>query len=297
VYSIARKRRLGSWLGFLLITIFLLGAYELWTHALYGHGLLSYSIYYTAGKHTVDREGLSTFARALLVLAFAGGCTLPALTFAPSLWSRKQMLAGTVLSALLGLSFFTGWVNLGTAYVDHSWVSKHWGWVSIQLLVWVAGGISVLSLAIGDCREKRDAASLLLLLWVVGTFCFAIFVNWAVNARSLLPAIPAAAILIARRLEKIQLPAMNRRQLVVIAPLIVSGAVSLWVATGDRALANSARMAANYIHQETLHAVGAIEFQGHWGFQYYMITWNPSEVFHFNKASMVLIPETSSWCQ
>jgi len=76
--------------------------------------------------------------------------------------------------------------------------------------------------------------------------------------------------LIARRLEKIQLPAMNGRQLVVIAPLIVSGTVSLWVATGDRALANSARMAANYIHQETLHAVGAIEFQGHWGFQYYM---------------------------
>ena len=41
VYSLVRKRRLGSWAGFLLIPLFVMGGYEVWTRALYGRGLLS----------------------------------------------------------------------------------------------------------------------------------------------------------------------------------------------------------------------------------------------------------------
>ena len=270
VYALVRKRRLGSWAGFLLIPIFLLGVYELWSHALYGSGLLSYAMYYTAGVHIIDREGLSIWARVLVGLGFAGGCTLPALTFVPVLWSRKQVLAGGILSGLLAFSFFNGWVSLGATYLDHDWVSKHWGWVSVQLLFCLAGGISILALAIADWWKNRDAASLLLLLWVVGTFVFGAVVNWTINARSLLPLAPAVAILIARRLDKTQLPVVRWRWLPLIVPLVVSGAVSLWVASGDTALANTARLAAGYVHQKTVHAAGAVEFQGHWGFQYYM---------------------------
>ena len=39
-------------------------------------------------------------------------------------------------------------------------------------------------------------------LWVIGTFLFAAFLNWTVNARSLLPLTPAVAILMTRRLEQ-----------------------------------------------------------------------------------------------
>ena len=270
-YSLVRKRRAGTWIGFLLIPILVLGAYELWSHVLYGHGLLAYGIYYTHGRHMVDRDRIPRLSGALVGLAFAGGCTLPALTFVPLLWARKQVLAGGLLSALLGFSFFSGWINPGTVYLDHhNFILNHWGWVNVQLLFCLAGGISLLALTIADFAKKRDAASLLLLLWVAGTLYFAVVVNWTVNARSLLPLAPAVAILIARRLEGTQPPSHGWRWLACPAALMVSGAVSLWVASGDAALANTARIAANYVHQQTRNEAGTVEFQGHWGFQYYM---------------------------
>jgi 4-amino-4-deoxy-L-arabinose transferase-like glycosyltransferase len=269
-YSVIQKRRIGSWVGFLLIPVFLLGAYELGTHALYGRGLLSDGLFYTAGTRKSDWEGISLFGHVLVGLAFAGGCTLPALTFVPFLWSRKQILAGGVLGMLLGFSLFNGWVNLDTTRTRSDWIVFHWALVNSELLVCIAGGVAVWALAVADFWKRRSAASVLLLLWVVGTFCYAILVNWVVNARSLLALIPAAAILIARRFDEIQISSARWRRLAFVAPLVVSGAVSLGVASGDMKLANSSRKMANYIHQKTLSESGAVEFQGHWGFQYYM---------------------------
>jgi hypothetical protein len=142
--------------------------------------------------------------------------------------------------------------------------------VSSQMFVYLAGGISVLGLAIVDLRKKRDAASLLLFLWVAGTLVFAVFLNWVVTARSILPLVPAAAILIARRLDERRPTATRMHSLALVIPLMVSGVVSLWAASGDTALANTARTMANYIHQKTRNESRAVEFQGHWGFQYYM---------------------------
>jgi 4-amino-4-deoxy-L-arabinose transferase-like glycosyltransferase len=294
VYSLARKRRLGSWIGFLLIPVLLLGAYELWSGPLYGRGLLFYGLYYTRGVQRKESQGLSALGHAVVGLAFAGGCTLPALSFVPWLWSRKQVLVGACLPALLGFSFFNGWINFGAAYLGHDFVLKHWGWVNVQLLFCFAGGVSVCALAIADFWKERGAASLLLLLWIAGTFVFAVVVNWAVNARSILPLIPAVGILIARRLDKTQQPFAGWRWRATTVPLILSGAISLWVASGDAALANTARIAANYVHQQTRNESGAVEFQGHWGFQYYMELFGarPLEqgVIASNPGDIIVIP-------
>jgi len=294
VYSLVRKRRLGGWIGFLLIPIVLLGAYELWSRGLYGHGLLSYGLYYTRGVRRQEREILTPLGHAVVGLAFAGGCTLPALTFVPWLWSRRQALVGGALTSLLGLSFFNGWIDVGKCYVSDNWVLNHWEWVNIQLLFCFAGGISILALTITDFWKKRDAASLLLLLWIAGTFYFAVAVNWTVNVRSLLPLIPAVAILIARRLDRFPQPRTGWRPLAWTVPLIMSGAVSLWVASGDAALANSARQAAFYFHQQTRNEPGAVEFQGHWGFQYYMESFGarPLEqgVIASNPGDFIVVP-------
>jgi len=298
-YSVIRKRRIGSWAAFLLIPVLLLGAYELWTRALYGRGLLSYGIYYTAGRRKIDWERLPVLGHVLVGLAFAGGCTLPALTFAPFLWSRKQILAGLGLCTLLGFSIFNGWVNLEAIYPGGNWVLQHLALVNTQLVVCIAGGISIFVLAVADAWRRRDPTSLLLLLWVVGTFCFAILVNWVVNARSLLALIPAVAILIARRFDEVQ--AASTRwwwRWAFIAPLVASGAVSLWVASGDAALANSARMAANYIRQKTLNERGTVEFQGHWGFQYYMESFGARAMeqgeYGSHPGDLIVIPENNT---
>ena len=297
VYSLARKRHLGRWAGFLFVPIFLLVGYEVWTRSLYGHGLLSAAFHYTGLVHGIVKEEVSVRGQALVGLAFAGGCALPALTFVALLWSRKQILVGGILSALLAFSFFRGWVNLGTHYANQNWMHEHLALVSSQLLIYVAGGISILALAIADLWKKKDAASLLLFLWVVGTLVFTIFLNWAVTARSILPLVPAVAILIARRLDERRLPATWGHPLALVIPLIVSGAVSLWVTSGDTALADAARKMANVVHQKTHNEPSAVEFQGHWGFQYYMESFGarPLEVGGYGSrpGDLIVIPKNN----
>jgi hypothetical protein len=117
--------------------------------------------------------------------------------------------------------------------------------------------------------RRRDADSVFLAAWLIGTFVFAAYLNWTVNTRSVLPIIPAAAILIARRLDHVQ---WRYRPTVwaLVASLVVSGALSFWVGWGDMTLANSAREAAQILHDKTAGQPGKVFFFGHWGFQYYM---------------------------
>jgi hypothetical protein len=109
-----------------------------------------------------------------------------------------------------------------------------------------------------------------LLLWVVGTLLFASFLNWTVNARSVLPLIPAVGILLARRLEAAGGLAGKLPPSKLVAPLVVSVAVSLWVTWADASLANSARAAAQYVRDRVSAPGVNVSFEGHWGFQYYM---------------------------
>ena len=62
-------------------------------------------------------------------------------------------------------------------------------------------GLLVFGLVIADLLKHRSAEALLLGLWVVGTFDFAGFVNWTCNGRSVLPLVPAVALLLVRRAE------------------------------------------------------------------------------------------------
>lgn len=266
VYSLVRQRSLRGWIQYLAIPLLMLAGFELYTHELYGNGLIAGAFAY----HSYVRELQGHSGRALVGLAFAGGCALPALTFVAFLWSRKQIFWGAVASALLSLSFFQGWIDLGTIYQYENWLHQHLLSISLQLFFYAAAGISVLALAVLDWWKKRDAASLLLLLWVLGTVCFAVVVNWTVNARSMLPMVPAVAILIARRLD--ERPSMRRLGWLALSiPLVLSGIVSLAVAQGDMAIADTARTAANFVREKTRGESGAVWFEGRWGFEYYML--------------------------
>jgi len=262
-YALARKRRLGTWALYLLIPILALAGYQFWTHALYGHGLLLDATQLAGFRG--PNEGTSAAARGLVGMAFVGGCMLTGLTFSPLIWARKHILMGIAIAVLAGLAVGRGWINIG-APAAHG----HWAFVSGQMACYIAGAISIFALAISDFRERKDADSLFLGLWIFGTFVFAAFLNWTVNARTVLPLIPAAGILLARRWEKIE-PAADRYRLAkLVVPLALSGLVSLRVATADFDLANSARTAARVVAQETAGEKMPVLFEGHWGFQYYM---------------------------
>src|SRR6266699_5047920 len=204
-YSLVRQRRVGSWAWYLLIPVAALVGYELLTAKMYGHGLFLTAAEFSKKQHINDRA--TRTARALVGLSYAGGCTLPALVFAPIVWSRRQIMIGVSCSGLATLLIMRRLVGLGLPLggtVAVALLHHHWPLISIHLILFIAGGISVLALAAADYWHERDADSLFLASWVVGTFAFTAFLNWTINARTVLPLIPAIGILLARRLENIR---------------------------------------------------------------------------------------------
>jgi len=93
----------------------------------------------------------------------------------------------------------------------------------------------------------RDANSLLLVLWIAGTFYFAACCNWTVNARSILPMTPAVAILVARRLQSKNVPGHIIWPAGVIAALLAGGALTMLVARADFSAACAVRQCAQEV--------------------------------------------------
>lgn len=266
-YSILKQRRLGAWVWYFAVPVLLLAGYQFWTDTLYGHGMFSDALRF-APQRVLGGQHSALFY-PLICTSFVGGCTLPALTLAPSVWPRKQVLIAILLE---GLAIAIGWLALDPNL--HAMrlgvvLQQQWKTAGPELALCIAGGASVLALAAVDVWKQRDADSLLLALWVFGTFAFIAFLNWAINARSVLALIPAAGILLARRLDAQGVVSERRLKKQVALALLVSGMISFWIAQADTEWANSARQAAEILHQRTRKET-AVWFQGHWGFQYYM---------------------------
>jgi hypothetical protein len=256
-YSIFKKRRVGSWALYFLLPIAILFFYQFWSDNLYDEGL------FTAAADYANFMRPPAMMGGLIVgLGFTGGCMIPALLFAPRLFRKLGIVMGFAL-AVPG-AILVAWNILG----KYSYAPGKTA-LFAHLTVFIAGGIFTLALAILDFWRNRDADSLLLSAWVIGTFFFVAILNWTVNARSVLPLIPAAAILISRRMDTFESDWPWARWIVAL-PVVVSLAVSLWVASADQALAYSAREVAQVVHRRMESSSSRIFFSGHWGFQYYM---------------------------
>jgi hypothetical protein len=81
-------------------------------------------------------------------------------------------------------------------------------------------------------------------------------------------------------------------------PLVVSAIISVFIAWGDTAFANSERNFAHFIQRRTQNQAGNIFFEGHWGFQYYMQLFGAHPVeydkFSFRTGELLLIPENTT---
>lgn len=268
-YTLVRRRRLGSWAWYLIFPVAVLIGYEFLTVKIYGRGSLA-----TAAQFSRDHRlwtHASKGARTAITLSYMGGSVLPALILAPLVWSRKQITVAMLASGVTGIFLMRGLMRLGlTAGSAQAFAARneHWVIISIQLILFIAGGVSTLALAVADYRRERDCDSLLLFMWIVGTFWFTAYLNWTVNARSILPMVPAVGILVARRIEKRSAYSAREFKVSVAAGLLACMVVSLWVARADTEDANSARTAASLVHQKT--AGSKLWFLGHSGFQFYM---------------------------
>jgi hypothetical protein len=141
----------------------------------------------------------------------------------------------------------------------------------VQATLFAVAGLQVIVLAASDLMRDRSANAWLLALWIGGVGAFAVFANWTVNARAILPAAPVVAILIWRRValrHGEEARGFWARRSVV--PLVASLVIAAAVAWGDWRLADNARVAASTLAAKYGSESGTLWFQGAWGFQHYM---------------------------
>lgn len=263
-YALAKRRRLGGWAISLLLPVLSIAAYEVYTHALYGRGLFSSAAQYAVGSS----GGLGQCGERFGVgLVFAGGCVLPAALALPFVTRRRRTL-GTLA---VGVGAAAAACAAGRLGVLDLWGPGGPRWLQlVHIALFATAAAVLLDLAAAETLRRRSPEGLLLGLWVLGTLVFASLVNWTASGRALLPLAPAAAILIARRLDRAAaVRATPRLPLVWLAPC-VGIVVSLCAAWGDFSLAESARNAARRVAEAGARLETRVWFEGHWGFQHYL---------------------------
>jgi len=265
-YSLTARARPARWIPPLLLPLAVLGAYHLATRNLYGHSLLADAVNYAVPPASLADFAALKSASCLSALAFLGGGLALATFFLPFLW-RWRTICGFAVAAFLLAAIL---LLAGPLLKDYGPVQgSSRTLIGLQLLFWATGGAGILALAVVDLRGRRDAEAWLLALWVLGTFCFAAFINWTVNGRTVLPLAPAVGILLARRLEQTR-PEPDRSGVLVRSLVFAAGAaLALLVARADFLFAKSVRSSALTTYSKFGHEPH-FRFQGHWGFQYYL---------------------------
>jgi len=265
IFGLLRARRAGWWLLSLALPLLLLAGYEGLTTELYGRGLFWAAIHY-AHVHPQEFPG-GGLAKAIAGLAFVGGSLLPLLFLAPFLWPWQRLLAGSAVTFGVLLLIFGLSDNLGLMITSSNELMKNPGYVA-QIILLTAAGVQLIWLLLAETWRRRDLPGLVLGLWIASGLLFATELNWTVNARSILPFVPAVAILVVRRLEA--RPAAAAPLAWWPWPLLASAVVAWSLALADYNLANAGREAAEQAVASYGSPKHQIWFEGHDSFQYYM---------------------------
>jgi 4-amino-4-deoxy-L-arabinose transferase-like glycosyltransferase len=255
-YTLFRKEKPGWWLSYFLIPLGMLGLFEVATWSLHGHTVLLEAFSYASENES--RRLITLGTKIMIAVGFVGGCCSVGLFFLPLLWKTKLPLWIPIV-ALLQLPI--AWFLTGSLVPNAE--SNVRSCVTLLWTLMVFGGLYLLALPVMQWRRNKRAEETLLWLWVWGTLAFSIL-NWTTNGRSILPMLPAIAILLVRQIE----PRKRGAGVGQSCSLAASALFSLLIAIADYRFANSARTAATVI-QDKFGASSTIWFQGHWGFQYY----------------------------
>lgn len=264
-YSFIKERNIGRWTLYLLIPLLALSAYQWLTYNLYGRGLLLDASSYALLHQKAEGEAL--IAKGMTGLFFTGGCFISVFFLSWSLWRRSTLAIVALGAAAFVFYYILKLVPNGLQYN----YDKSLDWLFIvQCYFFFISGTGVLLLSFSDLSQHRDSDSLLLFLWIVGTYVFSCFFNWTVSGRSVLPIFPAVGILLARRIERSRLQQDMPTAGYLLLPLTLSLIVSILVVWADYRWADTVRREAAELGTMYKDKFGSLWFQGHWGFQYYM---------------------------
>lgn len=221
------------------------------------------------GAYSLGFEATRVYApweRALVALAFVGGGAVTTLLLAPLLWSRRATLGG-LLAIALGGALLASRDHFGVLTLEGPFAER--AALAAQLALMIGAGFHLLGLAAAEVRTQRDATAWLLALWLVGVIVHTAFFNWTPTARVALPALPCAALLAVRRLER-NGPPGRARSLGVGLALGTGLVLALWTAWADARFADSARTAARDLFTRYAAPRQRTTFQAAWGFMYYL---------------------------
>ena len=264
VTGIVAKRWPGLWIVALLILAALLAAYQIWTTHVYLRGLLSDAASYATDYRT--RAGTKRIVSLTTAVIFLGGACIG---LAPSLVASATRLGWIVFGVTSAAVIAT--VAIINPYGSAGFRTESGAFAAgyfVQLAALMAIGVAILLATVTEARHWRSSESVLLVLWMLGTFAFAGLFNWSVNARSILPAVPAAAIIVCRRMDRVRsLPARRWEWTWGLAP---AAALSLLCTMSDAGMANNSRAAARQFAQRSARDGATLWVNGKWGFQYYM---------------------------
>lgn len=265
-YTLLRRKHAMLSLAILGVPLLMLAGVEFYGYTRYGRFIIgNAAAFATQVRSLADTNPLD---KSLIGLCFAGGSVFSVLFFLPLRRDRHAFVAALI-------AFFAAAVvvlargRLGVFQTGGAGDTR-WGFI-IQAAAFCSAAVGLAHVALSETRRNPTPVNITLLLWIGGTFVYATFVNWGINARSFLPLAPPAALLITRGLNTRANP--NRPPAFAVsrlAPLAPAFALAIMLAHSDFVWANSIRSAARtYASLIASRGVNA-HFQGHWGFQYYM---------------------------
>lgn len=266
----------------LFMPIFALLLFDVYTLLKYDLGSVQDVLIYSSNVQ--DAHDIDRLTQLLLGLSFLGGTTVTFLLFLPRMSNWQGWLVMLGLSTILGALCIQNGEFVGLPINTKE--GRDWG-ALIHTLIFLLAAFQAIGLLVIELGSRRDEGTFLLIPWIVGTWVFASFLNWTVNARTLLPLVPALAILLARAIDRAaELRAQEAAKLRAQASdgaarppgiglfdavaVALALALSLAVAWGDYQYAVAQRALAAEARQMFTGVTGQKYYQGHWGFQYYL---------------------------
>lgn len=205
---------------------------------------------------------MGNIIRTSNALIYFSGMLLWAIWLIPAAWLlpmwQKLFLVAVTVLAVLFQQFPVG-------PVDTSIYSSYEFAFYIVLL---DSALIVVLMGLNGACQRRDSATLLLVLWAGGTLFFAAYFNWTVNARVVLPALFPTILLVIRWMETVPNTARWKRWLAIGS--VPTLAVSMLLATVDYQYANASRRFVDQHVRPLADRGETIHISGHWGFQYYL---------------------------
>lgn len=258
-------RKPGLWLVAVFIPLVTMFGFEYYTHMLYGKGLFTEAFIYANDR--APKTIVNYIDNTLTGISFLGGCFPIALLLTPWTGGRLLRLASSIFATgaitviIFHLITSSYYINANEVFFDINLI--------IQLCAFSLAGIFLVMACLQESSKGFNHDSIFLLLWFFGILVFVCYLNWTINARSIILLVPVVGLLLTRRFKEWGVEHRKYTSAVLYSMIVLAGLVTVTTTYADYVWANTARLAAKEITSK-YNNIGAMWFQGHWGFQYYM---------------------------